>query len=81
MARGAIRIAPITTWRPAAVQMFVVFDLVAATILAAWNIIQIPSTSYTIKVNSKIFNLIWTMFTARGPRRSFEAHGRDQPGP
>ena len=45
-------------------QMFVASICVAATILAARNMIHIPFTSYTIKgANSKIFNLIWTTFT------------------
>ena len=45
-------------------QMFVASICVAATILAARNMIHIPFTSYTIKgANSKIFNLVWTTFT------------------
>jgi hypothetical protein len=45
-------------------QMFVASICVAATILAARDMIHIPFTSYTIKgANSKIFNLVWTTFT------------------
>src|ERR1700750_3083448 len=42
-------------------QMFVAFIVVAATILAARDVIHIPFTSSTIKdADSKIFNLVWT---------------------
>jgi CBS domain containing-hemolysin-like protein len=45
-------------------QMFVASICVAATILAARDVIHIPFTSYTIEgANSKIFNLVWTTFT------------------
>src|SRR5215470_2649827 len=45
-------------------QMFVASICVAATILAARNVIHIPFTSSTIEgANSKIFNLVWTTFT------------------
>ena len=45
-------------------QMFVASICVAATILAARDVIHIPFTSSTIKgADSKIFNLLWTTFT------------------
>ena len=45
-------------------QMFVASICVAATILAARDVIHVPFTSYTIEgANSKIFNLVWTTFT------------------
>jgi CBS domain containing-hemolysin-like protein len=45
-------------------QMFVASICVAATILAARDVIHIPFTSSTIKgADSKIFNLVWTTFT------------------
>ena len=45
-------------------QMFVASICVAATILAARDVIHIPFTSSTIEgSNSKIFNLVWTTFT------------------
>jgi hypothetical protein len=44
--------------------MFVASICVAATILAARNVIHIPFTSSTIEgANGKIFNLVWTTFT------------------